>query len=189
MPWLHRVDFSVVDRLLRSSLLAGATTAACSVGQALPRAALADDSDLIATLEADRPRVVQAASEVLATWGFKIATADVERGVVETADLRVRGSWMGAVVSDYLYCGGRTESRDEETEPDAVTVKARVAMRQQDLGATLLRITVTGALVTSDGDTHRCRPTSRMASELMDGIRARVSRSSPAGRPLELVPR
>ena len=155
----------------RALVLAGLVAAGCAVASPLPRGYLADASDLVATIEAEQAAVVRAAGEVLSEWGFTVADADAGRGVVQTAELEVEDSWRGAALREYVYCGAAAGTGVEQTTSHPTRISVRMAMRQQDLGATLLRIAVTGS-VWAEGETHACRPTARMARELIAGIRA-----------------
>ena len=158
-------------KVFRELALAALLFGGCA-SSAPPRGYLADAPDLVATLEADQAAVVRTASRLLAeSWGFDIATADTERGVVETAEQIVDPTWRGAPLREFIYCG-RTDAGLDHTDANPARISVRVAMRQQDLGATLLRIVVEGSLRTPTGDERDCRPTARMAEELIAGLRA-----------------
>ena len=172
----------------RSATLAGLLAAACAGTATPPRGHLAEASHLVATIEAEQTAVVRASATVLSEWGFAIASADVDRGLVHTTELVVRDRWRTRSVRDYLYCGMASGTGLEHAASNPVGVSVRIAMRQQDLGATLLRIRVDASVRTrgegpAQVKTHSCEPTARMANELVADIRAAVTRRGSGSNP------
>ena len=156
-------------------LAAGLVLGACT-GASLPRGYLARATDLVGTVEADPPVVLRAAEQLLREeWGFVAASVDADRGTLATDTLRVGPSWRDSPRSEFVFCDSSDGQPPASADEDARVV-IRLVTRQQDVGATLVRIDVEGTLAgpESGGRTLDCRPTRRLARELLAGLRAAV---------------
>ena len=130
-------------RALLSVAVPTIVVAACFAMTPPPAGYLAEPQQFSATLSATPAEIVTAATAVLSEWGFGIATADQDMGVVQGTELTVQETWHGAIVREYVYCGKAYDSGVEYALSNPVTLNARIVARPQG-DSTIVRLNING---------------------------------------------
>jgi hypothetical protein len=145
-----------------------------------PPYALAGPADLVRPVAATPAAVARAALPVFAELGIPIATQDATAGLVQGAEVTLRGDWGDKLVRDRIYCGKAADSGIEYafSYPVAFTlgvVAAPVA------GGSDVRISFVGSTQSARGRyvagvaQQQCSLAAAFAQELLGRIAAKVA--------------